>query len=100
MDTPAQPPRRMARRQFGFQEGGLLLVIFVLGALLAFFGGTVDSPVFTINAQGERERVFIEKPNGEREPVSEKKNIFLNSQSLIQLAKDTSFIAIMAVGAT
>ena len=91
---------RPKRRQLGFQEGGLVLVVLVLGAFLTFFGGTVQRPVFKINEQGERERVFRELPNGDREPVMEEKNKFLNVDSLIQLAKDSSFIAIMAVGAT
>lgn len=91
---------RPKRRQLGFQEGGLVLVVLVLGVFLTFFGGTVQRPVFKINEQGERERVFRELPNGDREPVMEEKNKFLNVDSLIQLAKDSSFIAIMAVGAT
>src|SRR3954469_16358712 len=91
---------RSARRRFGFQESGLVLVVLVLGAVLAFFGGSVDRPKFRINEQGERERVFRELPNGEREPVLERKNKFLNADNLAQLAKDTSFVAVMAVGAT
>ena len=91
---------RPARRQFGFQEGGLVVVVLVLGALLAFFGGSVQLPVFKVNEQGERERVFRELPNGDREPVFRTANKFLNADSLAQLAKDTSFVAIMAVGAT
>jgi len=90
----------LKRKRFGFQEAGLVLVILTLGALLAILGGKVKMPVFRTNAAGEQERVFIEHPNGEREPVFEEKNKFLNAQSLIQLAKDTSFVAIMAVGAT
>ena len=43
---------------------------------------------------------FDSSPQGERVPVFEEKNKFLNAQNLTQLAKDTSFIAIMAVGAT
>ncbi len=70
------------------QEGGLLVVIFVLGALLTLFGGRVPMPELRKNSNGEVERVMVEK------------NKFLNSRTLIQLAKDTSFIAIMAVGAT
>jgi ribose/xylose/arabinose/galactoside ABC-type transport system permease subunit len=99
MDSTAKPSR-LARRQFGFQEGGLLLVVFVLGAVLTFFGGSVDRPVFRVNEQGERERVFRELPNGEREPVFERVNKFLNVDTLAQLAKDTSFVAVMAIGAT
>jgi len=43
---------------------------------------------FKKNSAGEIERVMVEK------------NKFLNSRTLIQLAKDTSFVAIMAIGAT
>src|SRR5207248_4724428 len=74
--------------------------IFILGLLLTFLGGTVKVPVFETNAQGERERVFRTNAQGEREPVVAEKNKFLNAQNLAQLAKDTSFIAIMAIGAT
>ena len=100
MNSAENPPVRPKRRAIGFQEGGLVIVVFVLGALLTFFGGSVQRPVFKINEQGERERVFRELPNGDREPVMEEKNKFLNVDSLAQLAKDTSFVAIMAVGAT
>ena len=100
MNSAEKPITRPARRQIGFQEGGLVLVVLVLGAFLTFFGGTVQMPVFKINDQGERERVFRELPNGDREPVMQEKNKFLNADSLAQLAKDTSFIAIMAIGAT
>src|SRR5712664_3060280 len=57
-------------------------------------------PLFEKNAQGERERVFRVNSDGEREAVVIEKNKFLNANNLAQLAKDTSFIAIMAVGAT
>src|SRR5437870_4652669 len=98
----SQPQRlstrsRPMRRQFGFQEGGLVVVVIILGALLTIFGGKVPVPVFKVNQQGEQERVFRDLPTGDREPVSEERNKFLNAQSLAQLAKDTSFIAIMAV---
>jgi ribose transport system permease protein len=82
------------------QEGGLVLVVLVLGALLALFGGSVKSPKFEKNAAGERVRAYTTNATGEREPVFVEKNKFLNAQNLAQLAKDTSFIAIMAVGAT
>jgi ribose/xylose/arabinose/galactoside ABC-type transport system permease subunit len=94
---PSPPPRRPALR---LQEGGLLVVIFVLGLLLTIFGGTVKVPQFQTNAQGERERVFRTNAQGEREPVVVERNRFLNAQNLAQLAKDTSINAIMAVGAT
>lgn len=77
-----------------------MLVIFFLGLLLTFFGGSVNMPLFQTDAQGNRQRVFKTSSTGEREPVLVRKNKFLNAQNLIQLAKDTSFIAIMAVGAT
>lgn len=89
-----------AKRAFRFQEGGLVLVIIALGAFMTIFGGSVKMPKFTTNAQGERERVFTINAQGEREAVFEVKNKFLNAQNLTQIAKDTSFIAIMAVGAT
>ncbi|MGZ8940403.1 MAG: ABC transporter permease [Limisphaerales bacterium] len=100
MNSTEKPIARPARRQIGFQEGGLVLVVILLGAFLTFFGGTVRMPVFETDAEGQRMRVFRELPNGDREPVLQEKNKFLNVDSLAQLAKDTSFIAIMAVGAT
>lgn len=96
--SPAQPSRRRATPRL--QETGLLVVIAVLGMVLSIFGGTVKLPVFKTNEQGERERVFTTNAAGEREPVMQEKNKFFNAQNLTQLAKDTSFIAIMAVGAT
>jgi ribose/xylose/arabinose/galactoside ABC-type transport system permease subunit len=80
--------RPASRAAFRLQEGGLLVVILGLGLLLTAFGGSVRMPEFQQNAAGERERVLVEK------------NKFLNARNLTQLAKDTSFIAIMAVGAT
>lgn len=81
-------PQFKNRRQLRLQEGGLLIVIVVLGALLTFFGGRVSMPELQKTSSGEMERVMVEK------------NKFLNSRTLIQLAKDTSFIAVMAIGAT
>ena len=82
------------------QEGGLIVVIAVLAGLLTVFCGTVRVPGFTTNADGERIRAFTTNAAGDKEPVLEEKNKFLNARNLTQLAKDTSFIAIMAVGAT
>lgn len=90
------PPTR--RRHF--QEGGLVIVILLLGFLLSWFGGSVRMPLFRTSPDGERERVFFTTPAGEREPAFEERNVFFNPQSLAKLAKDSSFIAIMAVGAT
>ncbi|MSU69378.1 MAG: ABC transporter permease [Opitutaceae bacterium] len=83
---------------FRFQESGLLFVILALGVLLTSFSGTVRLPVFTTSLDGIRERVFATNAAGERVPAFAEKNKFLNPQNLAQLAKDTSFIAIMAVG--
>ena len=100
MSTPETPPGTGLKRLMRLQEGGLVVVILLLGLLLTLFGGSVRLPVFQTNAQGERERVFRVNAQGEQEPVIVEKNKFLNAQNLAQLAKDTSFIAIMAVGAT
>lgn len=77
---------------------GLIVVILVLGVLLTLFAGTVRSPQFARAADGSRERVFTTNAQGERVPAFVEKNKFLNAQNLAQLAKDTSFVAIMAVG--
>jgi len=81
-------------------EAGLVVVILVLGLVLATFGGTVKLPKLEAGPDGEPQRVFETGPDGERVPVFEEVNKFLNRQNLAQLAKDTSFTAIMAVGAT
>ncbi|HKS38590.1 MAG TPA: ABC transporter permease [Verrucomicrobiae bacterium] len=88
MSSPATPSKPVLRPALRLQEGGLLVVIVLLGLLLTFFGGTVKRAEFRENAAGETERVMVEK------------NKFLNARNLINLAKDTSFIAIMAVGMT
>ncbi|EEF59656.1 ABC transporter permease [Pedosphaera parvula] len=96
-NSPATPVRS---RRLRLQEGGLLVVILLLGVLLTVFGGSVKVPKFETNAEGERVRVFRTNESGDKEPVLVEKNKFLNAQNLAQVAKDTSFIAIMAVGAT
>jgi ribose transport system permease protein len=98
--NPVSTSQPKLRPRVRLQEGGLLVVVFVLGVLLAVFGGRVKLPAFETNAQGERQRVFHVNAAGEREPVFVEKNKFFNAQNLAQLAKDTSFIAIMAIGAT
>src|SRR5262245_31175948 len=95
--TQTRRPRFVVLR---LQEGGLLLVIFILGLLLTLLGGTVKMPKFEINAAGERVLAYKVNAAGEREPEFVERNKFLNAQNLIKLAKDTSFIAIMAIGAT
>src|SRR5262245_43224078 len=84
-ETGPRPAPRPAARS---QEGGLVLVILLLGALLTAFGGKVTMPEMRPGPGGTIERVMVEK------------NKFLNARNLTQLAKDTSFVAIMAVGAT
>lgn len=91
---------RAIKACFRFQEAGLVGVIIVLGLLLTVFGGSVKVPVYTLNADGTRDRVMTTNSQGEHEPASISRNTFLNAKNLTQLAKDTSFIAIMAVGAT
>ena len=81
-------PFLRVRSLVGIQEIGLILVVIFLGAVLTAFGGKVRMVEFHKNAAGETERVFVEK------------NKFLNARNLTQLAKDTSFIAVMAIGAT
>lgn len=99
MDTAKRITVRARSAIFGMQEVSLVLVVLFLGAILTFFGGTVKVPKLQVNERGERQRVF-DVVNGERVPVFEEKNKFLNAANLTQLAKDTSFIGIMAVGAT
>jgi ribose/xylose/arabinose/galactoside ABC-type transport system permease subunit len=83
--SPAAKPRHSKLR---LQEGGLIVVIFVLGLVLTLCGGRVTRPRFETDAKGERHKIMTEE------------NIFFNAQNLAQVAKDTSIIAIMAVGAT
>jgi ribose transport system permease protein len=94
--SPVHAPGWLAR----FPEAGLLIVIVVLGALLTLFGGTVRVPKMERGPDGERQRVFTTNATGERELVFETRNKFFNAQNLAQVAKDTSFIAIIAVGMT
>lgn len=68
------------RRELLFQELGLLIVIFLISAALVFFGGTTAARL----------------PDGRVVQT----NKFLRADNLVRLAKNTSFIAIMAVGAT
>jgi ribose/xylose/arabinose/galactoside ABC-type transport system permease subunit len=93
--TPERPRLRLR-----LQEGGLLLVILALGAILTIFGGSVKEPLFRINEQGESEPVFITTPDGEQVRAFAERNKFLRAKNLTQLAKDTSFTAIMAIGMT
>ena len=95
-----EQPRKQSRLRsaFLFQESGLILVILVLGLLFTIFSGTVRLPAFTSAPDGTRQRVFTTNASGDRVPAMVERNKFLNTQNLAQLAKDTSFTAIMAVG--
>lgn len=88
MNSPTAKSTSPFRSALRLQEGGLLIVIVLLGLLLTVFGGKVTQAEFKKLPNGEVERTMVEK------------NKFLNARNLAQLAKDTSFIAIMAVGAT
>ena len=83
-----------------FPEGGLILVILVLGLLLTVFGGEVERPKIVTGPDGQPTRVMQTDANGQEVPVLVKLNKFLNAETLTQIAKDTSFFAIMAVGMT
>jgi ribose/xylose/arabinose/galactoside ABC-type transport system permease subunit len=83
-----------------FPEGGLILVILVLGVLLTIFGGEVERPKIATGPDGQPTRVMQTDANGQEVPVFVKLNKFFNAETLTQIAKDTSFFAIMAVGMT
>jgi ribose transport system permease protein len=100
MSTPGTSTARARLAGVRLQEGGLLAVIFLLGALLTVCGGTVTVPKLQRGADGRMEYAFTTNAAGEKEPVMIERNKFLNAENLTKLAKDTSFIAIMAVGAT
>ncbi|MGA8657427.1 MAG: ABC transporter permease [Chthoniobacterales bacterium] len=83
-----------------FPEGGLIIIIIVLGLLLAVFGGEIQRPKFTTNPDGKRVRLMAVNQAGQQVPAFERVNKFFNAETLTQIAKDTSFFAIMAIGMT
>jgi ribose/xylose/arabinose/galactoside ABC-type transport system permease subunit len=83
-----------------FPEGGLILVILVLGLLLTVFGGEVERPKIITGPDGQPTRAVQTDSSGQEVPVFVKLNKFFNPETLTQIAKDTSFFAIMAVGMT
>ncbi|MBV8481756.1 MAG: ABC transporter permease [Verrucomicrobia bacterium] len=83
-----------------FPEGGLLIVIVVLGILLSVFGGEVQRPKMVQGPDGQWTRAMEKDPSGQDVPAFVKVNNFFNAETLTQIAKDTSFFAIMAVGVT
>lgn len=78
-------PPSLARRIASSPESGLVLVIALLMVALTIFGGTKEKRVPGPVA-GEWSRVTVNK--------------FLDFENIVLLAKDASFIAIMAVGMT
>jgi ribose/xylose/arabinose/galactoside ABC-type transport system permease subunit len=83
-----------------FPEGGLIVVIIALGLLLAIFGGSIQRPKFQTGPDGKRTRVMVQNEAGQKVPAFEQVNKFFNAETLTQIAKDTSFFAIMAIGMT
>lgn len=83
-----------------FPEGGLILIVLVLGAALFVGGGSVEVRKIERGPDGEPRPVFKTGQDGQPRPVTLRRNKFLNAQTLTQIAKDTSFIAIMAIGMT
>jgi len=83
-----------------FPEGGLIVVIIALGLLLAVFGGEIQRPKFATNPEGKRVRLMVVNQAGRQVPAFERVNKFFNPETLTQIAKDTSFFAIMAIGMT
>ncbi len=79
--TVSPPPTVPGGGAWRLKETGLLGVVVALGLLLAVFGGSI--PV-------------RDRDTGETRPVG----TFLRADNLDKLAKNTSFFAIMAVGAT
>ncbi len=83
-----------------FPEGGLIVVIVALGLLLTIFGGSIQRPKFQAGPDGKRTRVMVQNEAGQQVPAFESVNKFFNPETLTQIAKDTSFFAIMAIGMT
>lgn len=79
MEKPVTPKR--ASRRSRFKESGLLGVLLALGLMLSVFGGSLQVP---------------DQETGGTRTV----NKFLRTDNLDKLAKNTSFFAIMAIGAT
>jgi ribose/xylose/arabinose/galactoside ABC-type transport system permease subunit len=89
--------------QFDFSkypESGLVIIIVVLGLILAVFGGSVQMPRFETTPEGKRQRALVTNTEGQQVPAFESANKFFNPTSIVQIAKDTSFFAVMAVGMT
>src|SRR5258708_15871171 len=80
-----------------FPEGGLIVVIVVLGILLSIFGGEVQRPKMVMGPDGHLTRAVEKDASGQETPAFVKLNNFFNAPTLSPIAKDTTFFAIMAV---
>ena len=78
---PAESAVTSPRRRAHFKETGLLGVVLALGLMLSVFGGSLQ---------------VRDRDSGDTHTV----NKFLRADNLDKLAKNTSFFAIMAIGAT
>ena len=79
--APEQITPKRATRRFRLKETGLLGVMLSLGLMLSIFGGSLE---------------LRDRDTGETHTV----NKFLRADNLDKVAKNTSFFAIMAIGAT
>jgi ribose transport system permease protein len=78
---PGQKRANWLRRSFKLKETGLLGIVIALGLLLSVLGGSLE----------------VREPSGSAKRTVNK---FFRADNLDKLAKNTSFFAIMAVGAT
>jgi ribose/xylose/arabinose/galactoside ABC-type transport system permease subunit len=83
--NPLAVSARPAAPRKGLQELGLIGVIVLLGGLLTLFGGSTE--IRRRDQETGQEYMIV-------------RNKFLNVDRLLTLAKNTSFFAIMAIGAT
>lgn len=117
------PNQSLVRRFFRVQESGLALVVLVAGLLLAIFGGSkpklisitipadaaiqVSDSSISVTRGGSTQSYPVSDGWSLRGPegaqsVTRKATVnkFLDPDNLILVAKDASFIAIMAIGMT
>src|ERR1700720_3021743 len=57
-------------------------------------------PRFETTPEGKRQRALVTNTEGQQVPAFDSANKFFNPATLVQIAKDTSFFAIMAIGMT
>jgi ribose/xylose/arabinose/galactoside ABC-type transport system permease subunit len=60
----------------------------------------VQMPRFETTPEGKRQRALVTNAEGQQVPAFDSANKFFNAATIVQIAKDTSFFAIMAVGMT